>query len=143
MCSLFLLFACVCDSIFSAVRGGPCDTRQFAPQCYLIVFIRTHIRFVVAFARQLLRFVELFTTVQNCTFQILPYMDLLTGNILTPNNSREVNPMLAEYRPHLMALVDGEFCSELLKGTGEELWAEIKPVGFHVDEFFNVSPMKF
>lgn len=60
-------------------------------------------------------------------------------NILTASNSREVNPILEEYKPHLKSLTEGPFCGELSQGVGEDLWNAIKPKNFHVDAFFDVS----
>ncbi|OQR73471.1 hypothetical protein BIW11_09708 [Tropilaelaps mercedesae] len=67
----------------------------------------------------------------------MPYVNLLTGTFLTVNNSKEVRSILEEYRPHLEALVNGDFCVKVREGTGASLWEQLNPNEFSADEFFN------
>lgn len=71
--------------------------------------------------------------------QLVPYLDLLTDNFLTANNSKEVYPILEEYRHRIQVLASGSFCSDLQKGVGYNRWEELNSAKFTPDDFFNVS----
>ncbi|XP_022691417.1 uncharacterized protein LOC111261856 isoform X1 [Varroa jacobsoni] len=69
--------------------------------------------------------------------KLVPYLDLLTDNFLTANNSKEVYPILEEYRHRIQVLASGSFCSDLQKGIGYNRWEELNSAKFTPDDFFN------